>query len=137
MREKDIAAALAELIKVLPEKDVPHAYDGALKLLEKSGVNDFQSFPSHVAEALATQEGIVTASLATPTGSVGKEHHDKFAHLLEQTLGRKVQLTEVKDPTLIGGAVLRIGDEMYDFSIRSAMENMVTHFLKSRFQFSS
>jgi F-type H+-transporting ATPase subunit delta len=137
MRQQDIAKALVELIKVLPPEDVPQACDNALKLLEKSGSHGLHDFPGLVLKALEEQEGILFASITTPSGSIGKEQLQKFNQLLEKAFGKKVQMTEIADPSLIGGAILRVGDEMYDSSIRAAISGMVSHFLQNRFQLAS
>lgn len=38
--------------------------------------------------------------------------------------GRQVDLTEVVDPSLIGGISVRIGDQLYDASVRSRLERL-------------
>jgi F-type H+-transporting ATPase subunit delta len=43
---------------------------------------------------------------------------------LEELTGEKVQLDEVVDPDLIGGIAVRIGDQLYDASVRSRLERL-------------
>ena len=43
---------------------------------------------------------------------------------LEQSLGKKVDMTVEEDPTLLGGVVIGVGDTLYDGSIKSQLNNM-------------
>ena len=43
---------------------------------------------------------------------------------LETMTGKKVEMTTEEDPSLLGGVVVRIGDTLYDGSIRTQMNNM-------------
>ncbi len=120
---KDIAQALVEISKVLPPEDRAAACDAALKLLEKTRDNDLRSFPGRVLAALEAQDGILFASVTTPTGSLGDQRASLQASL-EKAFGRPVQIEELADPALIGGLVLRIGDELFDASVRGGIEAM-------------
>lgn len=44
--------------------------------------------------------------------------------LLEKKYGRKVQLTQRANASLIGGAVLQIGDEQIDLSVRGSLNGL-------------
>lgn len=61
--------------------------------------------------------------LTTPTGKSGA-HRDAIAHALGQALGRKFSLEEQTDASLIGGAILAIGNDHYDHSLRGALEQL-------------
>jgi F-type H+-transporting ATPase subunit delta len=43
---------------------------------------------------------------------------------LEKDAGRKIELEQVVDKTLIGGIKVQIGDMVYDGSVRSGLERM-------------
>ncbi len=43
---------------------------------------------------------------------------------LEELTGREVELHVIEDPTLLGGIVVRVGDTLYDGSIRTQLNNM-------------
>jgi len=43
---------------------------------------------------------------------------------LETLTGRKVEMTVQEDPSLIGGIAVRIGDTLYDGSIRTQLDNL-------------
>jgi F-type H+-transporting ATPase subunit delta len=43
---------------------------------------------------------------------------------LERLTGKKIQATYALDPELLGGAVVRIGDTIYDGSLRSRLNEL-------------
>lgn len=43
---------------------------------------------------------------------------------LAQRLGRRVELTTALDPTLIGGVAVRLGNQIFDGSVRQALANL-------------
>lgn len=49
---------------------------------------------------------------------------DRFAAALHKALGKPVELDHRVDPSLIGGAILRVGDLRLDGSIIAALERM-------------
>ena len=46
------------------------------------------------------------------------------AERLREITGTQIELTETVDATLIGGIAVRIGDELYDASVRSRLERL-------------
>lgn len=67
--------------------------------------------------------GIVHASFTTAI-PLDKDDQQRYWRLLEQRLGRKVEMTFGTDPGLIGGATIRIGDRVVDGSIRTQLERL-------------
>ncbi len=65
--------------------------------------------------------GVVQAvvTVATPMTAVEKE---KIAAALGRVVGRRVRLTMDVDEKILGGFVARVGSEMFDASIRRAIE---------------
>ncbi|UOR04428.1 ATP synthase F1 subunit delta [Hymenobacter aerilatus] len=52
----------------------------------------------------------------------------------QQTGSQEVQLTEKVDPALIGGFVLRVGDQLIDDSVRYRLQKLRTEFSKNPYQ---
>ena len=67
--------------------------------------------------------GIVPAEITTawPLTSDLKE---RTLRTLEEMTGRKVRLTESLDPSLLGGAVTKIGSTVYDGSLRTQLSQL-------------
>ncbi len=51
------------------------------------------------------------------------EQRDRLAEALSSATGRKVDVKVVVDPSVIGGVVARVGDEVFDGSIASRLED--------------
>ena len=43
---------------------------------------------------------------------------------MEKLTGKQVEMTVQEDPTLLGGIVVRVGDTLYDGSIRTQLGNI-------------
>ncbi|MFH0900018.1 MAG: ATP synthase F1 subunit delta [Pseudomonadota bacterium] len=53
----------------------------------------------------------------------------RLSSLLERVAGKRVILDQRKDPELLGGVVAKLGDVVYDGSLRSQLEQMRERFL--------
>ncbi len=99
-----VDAAIAELKK----HDLPHAPHMLLPLF----VN-----------ALKQRGNMVSAVLVTPSGDAG-ELTGRITEVLERTLARPVMLEQRADASMIGGAVLLIGNERIDLSVKGSLAAM-------------
>lgn len=61
--------------------------------------------------------GVIDAEVTTPT-TLGDAEIDDLRDKLARTTGREVRLRTRTDPDLLGGLVTRIGDVIYDGSLR-------------------
>ena len=80
-----------------------------------------------VADALARlsdeKAGKVLAEV-TSTVALTDAQAAKLSAALEKLTGRKITLTRKVDPTLLGGVVTRIGDTVYDGSVRTRLQEI-------------
>ena len=51
------------------------------------------------------------------------EQRERLAEALSRATGRQVDVKIVVDPSVIGGVVARVGDEVFDGSIASRLED--------------
>ena len=70
-------------------------------------------------EASGISRGVVTTAV-----ELDEEHMDSIKKTLESQTGRKLVLEFVIDPAIIGGIVLRVGDSVYDASLRAQLDNL-------------
>ena len=68
--------------------------------------------------------GVILSSAAR----LPEEDIEEIKQALSKKLGKKIKLNNSVDETLIGGAVIKIGDHMIDGSVRSQLKKM-TRFL--------
>ncbi|MCI0419087.1 MAG: ATP synthase F1 subunit delta [Acidobacteria bacterium] len=66
----------------------------------------------------------VTQAEVTTAAELDEETHQKLEAKLAALTGKKVALKFANDPGLIGGVVTRIGDTIYDGSIRQQLNSM-------------
>ncbi len=69
------------------------------------------------------RQGVAEAEISSAVElSAGQKK--KFAQTLERITGKKIEAKYSLDPTLLGGAVVRVGDTIYDDSVRSSLNEM-------------
>jgi F-type H+-transporting ATPase subunit delta len=77
----------------------------------------------HFEELVRRQRGIARAEIRSAL-PLDKEDRAELERTLARLAGREVELTELVDPSLIGGIAVRIGDRLYDASVRSRLERL-------------
>lgn len=74
-------------------------------------------------EAREKRIGIVPA-VVTTAAAIDLAHQQRLAAALERLSGRKVRLDVQVDPSVLGGAVTRIGSTVYDGSVRTQLSRL-------------
>jgi F0F1-type ATP synthase delta subunit len=126
MRKNDqaVAEALVALASVIPAKDLPAVCDKAIAILEQSGSKDLHAFVRTVKKALEKSGQVVFATLMTPTGSSSAERKKSIAAMLEKRTGKPVVLADQADTTLLGGARLKVGDDLYELTLAGELREL-------------
>lgn len=68
-------------------------------------------------------QGIVNATLITAV-ALDDADRQRYEQELARRLGRKVRLEHRRDPQLIGGATVQIGDHLIDGSVRTQLDRL-------------
>ncbi|MFQ5745410.1 MAG: ATP synthase F1 subunit delta [Acidobacteriota bacterium] len=90
-----------------------------LKLLaEKERLDHLASISSLYTQLVDEHRGVVTAEVATPI-ALQVQGVQALQDRVSEVTGRKIRLTAQVVPSLLGGLVMRIGDVVYDGSLRS------------------
>jgi F-type H+-transporting ATPase subunit delta len=74
-------------------------------------------------ELLRRERGIALAQVSSALPLDDGQRAEIVARLRALT-GTKVEMDEKVDPDLIGGVAVRIGDQLYDASVRSRLERL-------------
>ena len=74
-------------------------------------------------ELVRRERGIALAEVRTALPLEDEQRADVVRRLHELT-GDEIQINEVVDEALIGGIAVRIGDRLYDASVRSRLERL-------------
>jgi F-type H+-transporting ATPase subunit delta len=78
---------------------------------------------AHFAQLLRAERGIVLAEVRTAL-QLEPEQRAAVSERLAQLTGEQVEMNEVVDESLIGGIAVRIGDRLYDASVRNRLERL-------------
>ena len=78
--------------------------------------------------------GIQSAEVTSATPLTAASRAELQALVTKQTGHTQVQLTEKVDPELIGGFVLRVGDNQIDDSVRTSLRKLRTSLQKNSYQ---
>ncbi len=94
-----------------------------LLLVDKHREDVLHEILSAYAQMRDEHRGIVDA-IARAAGSMDDAEREKLALALENLAGRRVRLQVEEESELIGGVVIRIGDMVYDGSVRRQLERL-------------
>lgn len=74
-------------------------------------------------EVVRQREGVAEAEISSAI-ELSAAQKKRFAQILERVTGKKIQAKFSLDPGLLGGAVVRVGDTIYDGSVRNSLNEM-------------
>src|SRR5690606_25544612 len=94
-----------------------------LLLIEKQRENVFPAIVQAYRELRDRLTGVVEARARTAQPLAGKEAQ-QLQQALERLTGQRVRLQVEEDPSLLGGLIVRVGDTVYDGSVRHQLEHL-------------
>lgn len=84
----------------------------------------------YLSDLYRKNEGISTAVITTAR-ELDQNMIEQISKSLENASGAKVELTQVVDPQLIGGFVLRVDDQQYDASVATQLKKIKEKLLET------
>ena len=110
------------LLKTLSSRlDFSHVCTNFLNLLlDKRRMSYFLDIVKQYRKILEEISGVTTATIVSAI-DLPKEDLDKIRERFSKVTGKEVHVNSEKDPSLIGGLVAKIGDTLYDGSIRTQL----------------
>lgn len=117
------AARVTVLGRVLGD-DVSGAQRNLIALMVRRG--RFEQLPAVIREfrrLYRGREGIVEATV-TSASTLDVAEVDALQARLEQLTGKRVELDQRTDADLLGGLVVRVGDQLIDGSVRGRLERL-------------
>ena len=113
-----------ELVDTLLAKRVPEPVLKLVGLLVQRGkVDRLPAVAAEYRRLLNRERGIVDA-VATTATALDAAETEALANKVAQMTGRTVDLKVVVDESLIGGLTVRVGDTLYDASVRGRLERL-------------
>jgi F-type H+-transporting ATPase subunit delta len=117
------AAKDALLHKVAGDTIGADALSLVLLMVRRGRPRAVERMIAHFGELLRSERGIVLAEVRTAM-RLEPEQRTAVSERLAQLTGDQVEMNEVVDESLIGGIAVRIGDRLYDASVRNRLERL-------------
>jgi len=92
-------------------------------LLDHERLASLPSISREVDAMIEAKSGRITAEVSSAV-PLSKEQLTRLVAMLERASGKKVQVEQREDPTLLGGAVAKVGDTVYDGSLRTQLRTL-------------
>jgi F-type H+-transporting ATPase subunit delta len=101
----------------------PAAVNLVLLMVRRGRPGAIEPMIARFAELLRRERGIALAQVRTalPLDDIQRA---EIAARLRALTGAEIEMDETVDPDLIGGVAVRIGDRLYDASVRSRLERL-------------
>lgn len=111
---------------VLGERANPVAVNVLGFLVDQGRSRDIGRIVEGLAEVAAArrQHAVAEVRSAVPLDDAQRR---RLAEALSAATGRKVEVKVAVDPALIGGVIARVGDEIFDGSVRSRLDEAKQH----------
>lgn len=100
-------------------------------LIDQRRMVDFQAIWSEF-ERLADEDAGLTTAEVTSAGPLDDRRRDRLRRALSERTGREVRLEVTVDPELIGGAVAKVGDLVFDGSLRTQLQQLRANLTKGQ-----
>jgi F-type H+-transporting ATPase subunit delta len=109
----------------------PETHKLARILIERDRVRLVPEIRELFDEQVRTEHGIVAAYVTTAE-SLNDAERDLVREKLEELTGKQVQMDIQVDPDLIGGIIIRVGDQVIDGSVRNKLEKLRSRLVAGR-----
>ncbi|MFN8590665.1 MAG: ATP synthase F1 subunit delta [Thermomicrobiales bacterium] len=100
-------------------------------LIERGRVGLIPQIRELFDDQLREERGIAVAHVTTAEPLTDDEREFVLKHL-EQLTGKRIELAQKVDPDIIGGIIVRIGDQVIDGSVRNKLEKLRTRLVSGR-----
>jgi F-type H+-transporting ATPase subunit delta len=101
----------------------PAAVNLVLLMVRRGRPGAIEPMIARFAELLRRERGIALAQVRTAL-PLDDGQRAEIAARLRALTGAEIEMDETVDPDLIGGVAVRIGDRLYDASVRSRLERL-------------
>lgn len=92
-------------------------------LVERNRMRYFNEMLQAYRQGIRDRLGIVEVGVTTST-EIGQALREQLSRTMEQVSGKRVELRFRIDPQILGGVITRVGDTIYDGSVRQQLQQM-------------
>jgi F-type H+-transporting ATPase subunit delta len=111
----------AVLGDVLGERANPHTVNLLGFLVEQGRARDLPAIVDELVALAAERRRAAVAEVRTAV-PLDAERRERLAEALGRATGKRVELKVVVDPSVVGGVVARVGDQVIDGTVRRRLE---------------
>lgn len=103
--------------ELLGGKASPHAINIVSFLVQQGRARDLPAIIDSLVELAAEERQKAVAEVRTAV-ALDDQARDKLKEAITRATGKNVELKVVVDPSVIGGLLVRVGDEVFDATVR-------------------
>ena len=111
----------AVLQDILGTRASPHTVSIVGFLVEQGKTRELTAIVDELVALASEHRDAAVAEVRTAV-QLDDRQRDELAKALEQATGKKVELKVVVDPSILGGVIARVGDQVIDGSIKRRLE---------------
>lgn len=101
----------------------PLSRNSLLYLADSGRLSSLPDVANSYTDLAEKQAGAVRAEV-TSASALTEVYYNQLQRVLEQATGKKVTIERKTDPSLIAGVVTRVGDQVFDGSIRTRLADL-------------
>ena len=101
----------------------PHTKNLVYLLLDSERLSSLEGISREVDTMIQVKSGRIAAEI-TSAAPLDAGQVQQITAALEKLSGKKVDVTKKEDPNLLGGVVARVGDVVYDGSLRTQLHTI-------------
>ncbi len=113
----------AVLDRLLGRRLTRSAFNIVRLLARRGRIDTLPAVAAHFDRLLDQSRGIVAATV-TSAAPLSPDEAEAVGSRVQAMTGKQVRLTTAVDPDLIGGLVVRVGDQWIDASVRGRLERL-------------
>ncbi|MDQ4044537.1 MAG: ATP synthase F1 subunit delta [Chloroflexota bacterium] len=114
-----------QAVDVVLKDAQPEARNLAHLLIERHRIDIIPELVEGFNEAVLAEQGIVRADVTTAE-PLDPSMQDAVRQRIGELVGKQIQLRMHTDPAIIGGLIVRIGDEVIDGSVQTRLRRLRT-----------
>jgi F-type H+-transporting ATPase subunit delta len=104
----------------------PNVVNSVVFIVDQGRARELPAIADALADEAAERRRHVVAEVRSAVPLDGPKR-ERLAEALSQASGRTVEVKVVVDPSVVGGVVARIGDEIYDGTVRTRLDEAREH----------
>jgi len=107
--------------ELLGSRATPHTANLIAFVVQQGRARDLSAIIDGLVEIAAEERKRAVAEVRTAT-PLSDEQRDKLERALRSATGKEITLKVIVDPSVVGGLVARVGDVIFDASVRRRLE---------------